>query len=368
MSALFEPLRLRGLTLRNRVMASPMCQYSAVEGMPQEWHHVHLGGMARGGVALVMTEATSVTPEGRISPQDTGIWSDAHTAAWAPIVGFLHSQGAAAGMQLAHAGHKASTWRPWAAEKGSVPLTVGGWRTVGPSSSGYPGFAAPRALTAAELPEVVAAFAQAARRALAAGFDTVEVHGAHGYLLHQFLSPITNHRTDGYGGDLAGRARLLLEVVAAVREVWPEDRPVLVRLSATDWVEGGHDLAATVQVARWLRAIGVDLIDVSSGGASPDAEGPARSGLPGSAGRHRPPRRGGRHSGCGTHHVRRAGRGDHRRGIGRPGRAGPGAAARPAVAAARGPRAGLRGSVAGPAAPRQPLVSRAEGDPGPAAR
>jgi 2,4-dienoyl-CoA reductase-like NADH-dependent reductase (Old Yellow Enzyme family) len=269
MSALFEPLTLRGLTLRNRVMASPMCQYSAIDGVPQEWHHVHLGGMARGGVALVMTEATSVTPKGRISPEDAGIWSDAHARAWAPIVQFLHSQGALAGMQLAHAGHKASTWRPWADEKGSVPLDHGGWQTVGPTSTGYPGLAAPRALATDELPGVVAAFASAARRALNAGFDTVEVHGAHGYLLHQFLSPLTNHRTDGYGGDLAARARLLLEVVAAVRSEWPDDRPVLVRLSATDWVEGGHDLDASVHVARWLRDLGVDLIDTSSGGISP---------------------------------------------------------------------------------------------------
>ena len=265
---LFEPLALRGLTLRNRVMASPMCQYSAVDGFPQEWHHVHLGGMARGGVALVMTEATSVTPEGRISPEDTGIWSDAHAQAWAPIVDFLHSQAAVAGMQLAHAGHKASTWRPWADEKGSVPVDRGGWQTVGPSSTGYPELAAPRALATEELPGVVAAFADGARRALAAGFDTVEIHGAHGYLLHQFLSPLTNDRTDGYGGDLAGRARLLLEVADAVRAIWPEDRPVLTRLSATDWVQGGHDVEATVQVARWLKERGVDLVDVSSGGAS----------------------------------------------------------------------------------------------------
>ncbi len=268
MSTLFTPLTLRGLTLPNRVMAAPMCQYSAVDGFPQEWHHVHLGGMARGGVALVLTEATAVSPEGRISPEDTGIWSDTQAQAWAPIVDFLHSQGAAAGMQLAHAGHKASTWRPWADEKGSVPQDQGGWQTVGPSVTGYPGLAAPRALATDELPSVVAAFADGARRALAAGFDTVEIHGAHGYLLHEFLSPLTNDRTDEYGGDLAGRARLLLEVAEAVRAVWPDELPVLTRLSATDWVEGGHDVDATVQVSRWLGERGVDLIDVSSGGAS----------------------------------------------------------------------------------------------------
>ncbi len=274
MTTLFEPLTLRGTTIRNRIMASPMCQYSAVDGLPQPWHLVHLGGMARGGVGLVMAEATAVVPEGRISPEDTGIWSDAQTAAWGPIVDFLHAQGATAGIQLAHAGHKASTWRPWHELSGSVPREQGGWVTVGPSRTGYPGLAAPHRLDTDELPRIVAAFADGARRALAAGFDVVEVHSGHGYLLHQFLSPLTNDRRDGYGGDLAGRARLLLEVVDGIRDVWPDDRPVLVRISATDWVEGGHDLAASVQVARWLRERGVDLVDVSSGGVSP------RQGIP----------------------------------------------------------------------------------------
>jgi 2,4-dienoyl-CoA reductase-like NADH-dependent reductase (Old Yellow Enzyme family) len=269
-STLFEPLTLRGQTLRNRIMVSPMCQYSAVDGMPQPWHVVHLGGLARGGAGLVMTEATSVVPEGRISPQDTGIWSRQHAEAWRPIVDFIHGQGAAAGMQLAHAGHKASTFRPWAGSQGSVPFAEGGWQTVGPSATGYRGLAAPRALRTDELPGVVASFVAGARWALAAGFDTVEVHGAHGYLLHEFLSPLSNDRTDGYGGDLAGRARLLLEVAEAVRAVWPDDRPVLVRLSATDWVEGGHDLDASVQVSAWLRERGVELIDVSSGGLRAD--------------------------------------------------------------------------------------------------
>ncbi len=215
-----------------------------------------------------MAEATAVVPEGRISPQDTGLWSDEQAQAWAPIVEFIQGQGAVAGVQLAHAGHKASTYRPWSG-RGSVPQAEGGWATVGPSPTGYPGYADPRALATDELPGVVAAFVAAAQRALAAGFDTVEVHAAHGYLLHQFLSPLSNDRTDEYGGDLAGRSRLLREVVAAVREAWPADRALLVRISATDWVTGGHTLDDSVVVAGWLRDLGVDLIDVSSGGVSP---------------------------------------------------------------------------------------------------
>jgi 2,4-dienoyl-CoA reductase-like NADH-dependent reductase (Old Yellow Enzyme family) len=259
--------------MRNRIMVAPMCQYSAEEqdGVPTSWHLVHLGAMARGGAGLVMAEATSVVPEGRISPQDTGLWSDEQAQAWAPVVEFIRGQGALAAVQLAHAGNKASTFRPWSG-RGSVPEDAGGWQTVGPSSTGYPGLAAPRALTGAQVDEVVTAFASAAQRALAAGFDTVEVHAAHGYLLHQFLSPLSNDRTDGYGGDLAGRARLLLEVVSAVRAVWPDDRPLLVRMSATDWVEGGHSLADSVVVAGWLRELGTDLIDVSSGGVSPEQD------------------------------------------------------------------------------------------------
>ena len=278
MPELFSPLTLRGTTLSNRIMVSPMCQYSAVDGVPQPWHLVHLGGLARGGAGLVMSEATAVVPEGRISPRDTGLWEDAQVRAWSPIVDFVHQMGALAGVQLAHAGHKASTWWPWADEHGSVPVDRGGWQTVGPSSTGYPGLAAPRALAAEELPGVVEAFAAAARRALDAGFDVVEVHAAHGYLLHEFLSPISNDRTDGYGGDLLGRSRLLQEVVAGVRRAWPADRPVFVRISATDWVEGGHDLEASVTVAGWLRDLGADLVDVSSAGLHPDQRVPVGPG------------------------------------------------------------------------------------------
>lgn len=268
MALLFTPLSLRGVTLRNRVMVSPMCQYSATAGLADDWHLVHLGGLARGGAGLVMTEATAVVPEGRISPQDTGIWNGAQVQAWSRIVRFLHDQGAVAGIQLAHAGHKASTRRPWDGT-GWVPPQEGGWPVVGPSATGYPGLGAPRRLAVEELPSIVEAFAAAARRALDAGFDIVEVHGAHGYLLHQFLSPLSNDRRDGYGGDLSGRARLLLEVVRAVRTAWPDDRPVLVRLSATAWAEGGHTLDDSVQVAGWLREAGADLVDVSSGGLTP---------------------------------------------------------------------------------------------------
>jgi 2,4-dienoyl-CoA reductase-like NADH-dependent reductase (Old Yellow Enzyme family) len=270
---LFSPLSLRGTTLRNRIMVAPMCQYSveACDGAPTDWHLVHLGAMARGGAGLVMAEATAVGPEGRISPQDTGLWDDAQIGAWRPITAFLATQSAVSAVQLAHAGNKASTYRPWSG-RGSVPVDDGGWQTLGPSATGYPGLADPLAMTRADIDAVVAAFAAAAGRALAAGFEAVEVHAAHGYLLHQFLSPLSNDRTDEYGGDLAGRARLLREVVAAVRSVWPEDRAMLVRISATDWVEGGHSLDDSVVVTGWLRELGVDLVDVSSGGVSPDQQ------------------------------------------------------------------------------------------------
>lgn len=270
MTHLFSPMTLRGTHLRNRIMVAPMCQYSVEDqdGVPTDWHLVHLGAMARGGAGLVMAEATSVVPEGRISPQDTGIWSDEQAQAWQPITSFIASQSAVSAIQLAHAGNKASTYRSWSGS-GSVPVDQGGWQTVGPSAESFPGLAAPVALSLDGISNVVTAFAAAARRSLDAGFDVVEVHAAHGYLLHQFLSPLSNDRTDAYGGDLTGRSRLLREVVEAVREVWPEDRALLVRISATDWVDGGHDLADSVVVAGWLRDLGVDLIDVSSGGVSP---------------------------------------------------------------------------------------------------
>lgn len=269
MAKLFEPVTLRGLTVRNRVWLAPMCQYSCenLDGMPGHWHLVHLGARATGGFGLILTEAAAVLPEGRISPQDAGIWSDAHTEAWTPIVDFAHSQGAAIGVQLAHAGRKASTYRPFIGEpSGSVPEAAGGWPTVGPSAVAFDGLAEPAALSREAIAEVVDAFAAAARRADAAGFDTVEIHAAHGYLLHSFLSPLSNVRTDEYGGDLAGRARLLMEVYTAVRESFDEDKPVLVRISASEWTDGGFDITEATEVSTALQDAGCDLIDVSSGG------------------------------------------------------------------------------------------------------
>ncbi len=268
-SRLFEPLTLRGTTFRNRVWLAPMCQYSATDGMPADWHLVHLGARASGGFGLVLTEATAVVPEGRITPQDTGLWNDAQTEAWARIVRFVHAQGAAVGVQLAHAGRKASTYRPWAPAQGTVPADDGGWPTLGPSGLPFAGYAAPRAMTRDDIAGVVEAFAAATRRAVGAGFDVVEVHAAHGYLLHQFLSPLSNDRTDEYGGPLENRARLLVEVVQAVRAAWPQDRPLFVRVSATDWVAGGLDVADVALVAADLTALGVDLVDVSTGGGAP---------------------------------------------------------------------------------------------------
>ncbi|SDB94485.1 2,4-dienoyl-CoA reductase [Sanguibacter gelidistatuariae] len=266
---LFEPLTLRGLTIPNRIWLAPMCQYSAVDGLPGHWHLVHLGARAQGGFGLVLTEAAAVVPEGRISPQDAGIWSDEQAQAWAPIVDFVRAQGAAIGVQLAHAGRKASTFRPWSPVQGSVPLPDGGWETAGPSPEAFPGYVAPRELTLAEIADVPAAFAAAARRADAAGFDVVEIHAAHGYLLHQFLSPLSNTRTDAYGGSLENRARLLVETADAVRAVWPESKPLFVRVSATDWLPGGLTVDDVAQLAKVLGGHGVDLIDVSSGGNAP---------------------------------------------------------------------------------------------------
>lgn len=271
MSKLFSPLKLRGLTLANRVWVSPMCQYSSVEGRPSDWHLVHLGSFARGGAGLVMTEATAVSPEGRISPADAGIWSDQQAADYRRITDFVHNQGSAAGIQLAHAGRKASTDIPWQG-RGYVPPERGGWVTVGASALGYGDWPAPRALGEEGIGQVIVDFVAAARRADEAGFDVVEIHAAHGYLLHQFLSPLTNVRTDAYGGDLDGRSRLLLEVAEAVRAAWPEHKPLLVRLSATDWAPGGWEVEDTVKVADALRQTGVDLIDVSSGGNVPEQQ------------------------------------------------------------------------------------------------
>ena len=249
-----------------------MCQYSATgrDGVATDWHMVHLGGLARGGAGAVIVEATAVTPEGRISQYDLGLWNDEQRDALVPIVNFMHSQGAVAGIQLAHAGRKGSTYRPFDDQNsGNIPLDEGGWQTVAPSPIAFPGLETPRELSTADIAEVVTAFAAAARRAVEAGFELVEIHGAHGYLLHEFLSPLSNTREDDYGGSLANRARLLLEVVDAVRAEVGQDLAVLVRVSAVDWVDEGLTIDDTVQVSKWLADHGVDLIDVSSGANMP---------------------------------------------------------------------------------------------------
>lgn len=268
MSALFTPLTIRDTTFRNRLWVAPLCQYSVEkhDGVPTDWHLVHLGGFALGGAGLVMTEATAVSPEGRISPEDTGIWNQQQQHAWAGIVSFIRSQGAVAGMQLAHAGRKASTFRPWAHERGTIGVADEGWQPVAPSAIAFEGYATPRALIASELPGIVADFAAAARRALDAGFQLIEIHAAHGYLLHQFLSPLSNQRHDEFGGSLDNRARLLLHVIAAARAEIGEGIPLLVRFSATDWATGGWDVEQTAIVAGWALEAGADLFDISSGG------------------------------------------------------------------------------------------------------
>jgi 2,4-dienoyl-CoA reductase-like NADH-dependent reductase (Old Yellow Enzyme family) len=279
MSQLFSPLSLREVTFRNRVFVSPMCQYSSVDGFPSDWHLVHLGSRAVGGAGLVLTEATAVAPEGRISPVDAGIWSDEHAEAYRRIAAFVEGAGAVAGIQLAHAGRKASTAAPW---KGAGPVAPGpeGWVPVGPSPIPFgPGYTTPRELSVEEVEALPALFAAAARRAASAGFRVAEVHMAHGYLLHEFLSPLTNRRKDAFGGALENRMRLPLAVASAVRAAWPATWPLFVRISATDWVEGGWDLRQSVQLAKELRKAGVDLIDVSSGGLVPTASVPAGPGF-----------------------------------------------------------------------------------------
>jgi len=254
-----------------------MCQYSSVDGMPADWHLVHLGQFATGGAGLVMTEASAVTADGRITPDDAGIWSGEHAARWERIATFVRSQGATVGMQLAHAGRKSSTYAPWRG-RGSVPPDQGGWGAVAPSAVAFDGYAVPRALSTDEVREVVDAFADAADRALGAGFEVLELHAAHGYLLHQFLSPLANRRDDAYGGSFDNRTRLLLETVDAVRDRVPDATPLLVRVSATDWADGGWDVDQSVELARLLRAHGVDLVDVSSGGAVPGVQIPVGPG------------------------------------------------------------------------------------------
>jgi 2,4-dienoyl-CoA reductase-like NADH-dependent reductase (Old Yellow Enzyme family) len=280
MSLLFEPLTIRGVTFANRIFLAPMCQYSATlqDGMPTDWHLVHLGSHAIGGYGLILTEAAAVSPEGRISPEDVGIWNEDQQHAWARINSFLHAQGAATGVQLAHAGRKASTYSPFAGRSGSVPADQGGWTAVAPSAQAFGDYREPVELTTDEISGVVRDFRAAAVRADAAGFDVVELHAAHGYLIHQFLSPLSNLRTDGYGGDFAGRSRLLAEIVTTVREVWPGHKPLFVRFSGTDWTEGGWSIEQTQQAAELVGRLGADFIDVSSGGNVPAADIPVGPG------------------------------------------------------------------------------------------
>ena len=279
MAHLFDPLSIRDLTFANRVFVSPMCEYSSTDGYANDWHFVHLGSRAVGGAGLVLTEATAIVPEGRISPQDLGIWSDDHIAPLARVVRFIHEQGSVAGMQLAHAGRKASTYRPWEG-LGTVPENAGGWtNVVAPSAVAFADhYPKPQALTSDGIQEIVAAFAEAARRACEAGFRVIEIHAAHGYLIHEFLSPLSNRRQDAYGGSFENRTRLLREIVAAVRSSWPEGAPLFVRISATDWVDGGWDIQQSVELARRLKEIGVDLIDCSSGGNVAHAQIPVGPG------------------------------------------------------------------------------------------
>jgi 2,4-dienoyl-CoA reductase-like NADH-dependent reductase (Old Yellow Enzyme family) len=280
MPHLFEPWVCRGVTLRNRIGVSPMCMYSAEGGTVNDWHLAHLGARAAGGAGLVIAEATAVAPEGRITPGDAGLWRDDQVEPWARIVRLVKAQGAVAGIQLGHAGRKAGAARPW---EGGAHLTdaQGGWEPVAPSAVAFgEGLGrVPRALSPAEIADVQAQFVAAAQRALAAGFEWLELHGAHGYLAHQFLSPLSNRRTDGYGGEFAHRIRFLLETTRAVRAVWPAGLPLTVRLSCTDWVEGGWTLEETVELARRLKAEGVDLIDCSSGGSVPQARIPVGPGF-----------------------------------------------------------------------------------------
>lgn len=265
MSLLFTPVGIGSLQARNRLWVAPMCQYSSTDGMPDTWHLTHLSAFATGGAGLVMTEATAVSPEGRISPDDAGIWNDAQRDAWAPIAAELRARGALAAIQLAHAGRKASTWSPLKAGRGSVPAAEGGWRALAPSPMAYEGYAVAEQLDAAGIAKVVEDFAAAARRSVEAGFEVLEVHAAHGYLLHEFLSPLSNQRTDAYGGSLENRARLLLEVIDAIRAAAPA-AAVMVRFSATDWADGGWDVTDTATVAAWAAGHGAVFVDISSGG------------------------------------------------------------------------------------------------------
>jgi 2,4-dienoyl-CoA reductase-like NADH-dependent reductase (Old Yellow Enzyme family) len=271
MSQLFAPLTVRSVRFHNRIFVSPMCQYSSENGMPNEWHFVHLGSRAVGGSSLVSVEASAVTPEGRITPWDAGIWSGAHATAWKPIADFIRARGAVPAIQIAHAGRKASVNKPWLGGK-PLALNEGGWRTLGPSEIAFGSYPPPKAMTVEEIRRTVEDFRKAAQHALAAGFDVVEIHGAHGYLIHSFVSALSNRRSDEYGGSFDNRIRLALEVSRAVRDAWPKDKPVFYRISATDWAQGGWDVEQSIMLCRRLRDIGIDMVDCSSGGNIYDAK------------------------------------------------------------------------------------------------
>jgi 2,4-dienoyl-CoA reductase-like NADH-dependent reductase (Old Yellow Enzyme family) len=278
MSKLFSPIRLRSVEFKNRIFVSPMCQYSSPEGLPTDWHLVHLGSRAVGGASLVMVEATAVSPAGRISPTDSGIWSDTHAKAFKRITAFVQGQGAVPGIQLAHAGRKASTDVPWRDEK-PLSMAEGGWQPMAPGPLPFGKTSpVPREMTKEDVEDVVSQFGAATRRSVEAGFKVIEIHMAHGYLIHEFLSPLSNQRKDEYGGAFQNRIRFPLRVAQAVRENWPSDLPLFVRLSCKDWVDGGWDLPQSLEFSRCLKEIGVDLIDCSSGGIVPDAKIPAGPG------------------------------------------------------------------------------------------
>ncbi|MGA2175347.1 MAG: NADH:flavin oxidoreductase/NADH oxidase [Verrucomicrobiota bacterium] len=276
---LFQPLTIKSVTLRNRIGVSPMCQYSSVDGVATDWHLVHLGARAVGGAGLVIAEATAVSPEGRITPGDAGLWADKHIEPIARVNRFLKEHGAVPAIQIAHAGRKASAARPWEGEA-QLADKAGGWETIAPSALAFGGHLpkVPRAMTEADIARVQNEFVAAAKRSLAAGCEFLELHSAHGYLSHEFLSPLTNQRTDRYGGSFENRIRFLLETTRAVRAVWPDRLPFAVRISCTDWVAGGWDIEQSIELARRLKAEGVDLMDCSSGGTVPDAKVPVGAG------------------------------------------------------------------------------------------
>ncbi len=278
MPKLFTPLTIRSVTLKNRIVVSPMCQYSSADGFANEWHFVHLGSRAVGGASLVFTEATAVSPEGRISPHDLGIWKDEHVDQLRKITRFIEGQGSVPGMQLAHAGRKASVSEPWNQDK-LIPVSDGGWKTFAPSPVAFSDEKDdPIELTTGQVKQIITDFKAAAARALEAGFKIIEIHGAHGYLINEFISPLSNKRTDSYGGSFENRIRFLLEIIAAIRSVWPETFPLFLRISASDWTAGGWTIEDSVRLAEIVKSLGVDLIDCSSGGIIPNVKIPAKPG------------------------------------------------------------------------------------------